>query len=118
MVVTSDDLDEQAALQSYLSQEFEMKDLGPLKYFLGIEVSRSKAGILLSQRKYTLDMLQETGMSGCKPSDTPMIEGLKLKNEERDVPTDKKRRYQRLVVRLIYLGHTHPDIAHTLSVIS
>ncbi|KAJ9535774.1 hypothetical protein OSB04_un001074 [Centaurea solstitialis] len=118
MVVTGDDPDEQTALQNYLSREFEMKDLGPLKYFLGIEVSRSKAGILLSQRKYTLDLLQETGMSGCRPADTPMLEGLKLKNEENQVPVDKKRRYQRLVGRLMYLAHTRPDIAHTLSVIS
>jgi hypothetical protein len=62
MVVTGNDPVERKALQSYLSKEFEMKDLGPLKYFLGIEVSRSNKGIFLCQRKYTLDLLQETGM--------------------------------------------------------
>ena len=55
-----------------------MKDLGPLKYFLRIEVSRSSEGIFLSQRKYVLDLLQETGMSGCQPVNTPIEEGLKL----------------------------------------
>jgi hypothetical protein len=65
MVVTGNDDEERKALQSYLSKEFEMKDLGPLKYFLGIEVSRSSKGIFLSQRKYTLDLLEETGMSAC-----------------------------------------------------
>ena len=65
MVVTGNDLDERKALQSYLSSEFEMKDLNHLKYFLGIEVSRSDKGIFLSQRKYALDLLQETGMSAC-----------------------------------------------------
>ncbi|RVW22525.1 hypothetical protein CK203_109460 [Vitis vinifera] len=52
-----------------------MKDLGPLKYFLRIEVSRSSEGIFLSQRKYALDLLQETGMSGCQPVDTPIKKG-------------------------------------------
>ena len=78
MVVTGYDPEERKALQNYLSREFEMKDLGPLKYFLGIEVSRSSEGIFLSQRKYALDLLQETGMSRCQPVDTPIEEGLKL----------------------------------------
>ncbi|RVW37423.1 Retrovirus-related Pol polyprotein from transposon RE1 [Vitis vinifera] len=57
MVVTGNDPEERKALQNYLSREFEMKDLGHLKYFLGIEVSRSSEGIFLSQRKYALDLL-------------------------------------------------------------
>ncbi|KAL6329631.1 hypothetical protein AAG906_022852 [Vitis piasezkii] len=81
----------------------QMKDLGPLKYFLGIEVSRSSEGIFLSQRKYALDILQETGMSGCQPVNTPIEEGLKL---------------CRLVGRLMYLAHTRPDLAYALSVVS
>ena len=77
MVVIGNDPDERKALQSYLSREFEMKDLDHLKYFLGIEVSRSNKGIFLSQRKYALDLLQETSMSACQPTDTPIEEGLK-----------------------------------------
>ena len=56
MIVIGNDLEERKALQSYLSKEFEM--IGSLKYFLGIEVSRSKEGIFLSQRKYALDLLK------------------------------------------------------------
>ncbi|WKA07561.1 hypothetical protein VitviT2T_025368 [Vitis vinifera] len=117
MVVTGNDPEERKALQNYLSREFEMKDLGPLKYFLGIEVSQSSEGIFLSQRKYALDLLQETGMLGCQPVNTPIEEGLKLCVEPNQVSTDKGR-YQRFVGRLMYLAHTRPDLAYALSVVS
>ncbi|KAM7506655.1 hypothetical protein LguiA_017108 [Lonicera macranthoides] len=117
MVVTGNDLQEREALKKYLSREFEMKDLGELKYFLGIEVSRSSKGIFQSQRKYALDLLYETGMSACQPSETPMEEGLKLEIETDQVPVDKGR-YQRLVGRLMYLAHTRPDISYALSIVS
>ncbi|RVW78160.1 Retrovirus-related Pol polyprotein from transposon RE1 [Vitis vinifera] len=80
-------------------------------------VSRSSEGIFLSQRKYALDLLQETGMSGCQPVNTPIEEGLKLCVEPNQVSTDKGR-YQRLVGRLMYLAHTRPDLAYALSVVS
>ena len=105
------------ALQEYLATKFEMKDLGQLKYFLGIEVARSKHGVLLSLRKYVLDLLTETGMLGCKPVETPMEMNHKLGIHPDQAPTDKGR-YQRLVGRLIYLSHTRPDIAYAVSVVS
>nr|KYP34567.1 hypothetical protein KK1_044462 [Cajanus cajan] len=117
MMVTGNDHEERKALQNYLSGKFEMKDLGPLKYFLGIEVSRSKTGLFLSQRKYILDLLRETGMEGCYPTTTPLEEGLKLCLEPNQVPVDKGR-YQRLVGRLMYLAHTRPDLTYALSVVS
>lgn len=64
MVVTGDGQDEIESLQRRLASEFEMKQLGDLKYFLGIEVARSKNGIFLSQHKYILDLLNETGTLG------------------------------------------------------
>eukprot|EP00253_Pinus_taeda_P034143 PITA_34143 len=82
-----------------------MKDLGELKYFLGIEVSRSKKGIFLLQQKYVLDLLKETGMTGCSPASTPMEENLELGVHPNQVPANKER-YQRLVGRLMYLAHT------------
>ncbi|CAL2258010.1 unnamed protein product [Prunus armeniaca] len=113
----SDDPDERKALQEYLSKEFEMKHLGTLKYFLGIEVSRSQQGIFLSQRKYVMDLLTETGMLGFKPVNTPMEENHKLGECTDHKPTNKDQ-YQRLVGRLIYLSHTRPDITHVVSVVS
>ena len=117
MVVTGDDPEEMEALQQYLSKEFEMKDLGELRYFLGIEVARSRLGISLSQKKYVLDLLSETGMLACKPAETPIEMNHRLGEYLDQIPTDKGR-YQRLVGRLIYLAHTRPDIAYAVSVVS
>uniref|UniRef100_A0A6N2MWL7 Reverse transcriptase Ty1/copia-type domain-containing protein n=1 Tax=Salix viminalis TaxID=40686 RepID=A0A6N2MWL7_SALVM len=88
MVLTGDDPEERKALQQFLASKFEMKDLGQLKYFLGIEVSRSKIGICL-HRKYVLDLLTETGMLECKPFDTPMVMNHKLREMENQTLTDK-----------------------------
>ncbi|KAM1530006.1 hypothetical protein ACFX1Z_019153 [Malus domestica] len=117
MVVTGNDPEEKAALQKYLTSEFEMKDLGALKYFLGIEVARSQQGIFLSQRKYVLDILTETGMLACKPVDTPIELNYKLGEYPDQIPTNKER-YQRIVDKLIYLAHTRPDIAYAVNMIS
>ncbi|RVW56491.1 Retrovirus-related Pol polyprotein from transposon TNT 1-94 [Vitis vinifera] len=97
--------------------EFEIKDLGNLKYFLVMEIARSKKGIAVSQRKYVLDLLNETGMLGCKPVETPMDTTVKLEESDGSAPVDKGR-YQRLVGKLIYLSHTRPNIGFSVSVVS
>ena len=73
MVITGDDKGEIENLKNKLFQEFEVKDLERLKYFFGIEVLRSNRGIFISQKKYVLDLLTETGMLDCIPVETPMI---------------------------------------------
>lgn len=117
MLVTGNDSNEMLALQEYLSNKFDMKDLGVPKYFLGIEVSRSKKGIFLCQKKYILDLLKETGMTGCKPANSPTEGGLKLCIEMDQIPADVNR-YRRLVGKLMYLAHTRPDLAYALSMVS
>ena len=62
LVVTGDDLKAIVQLKKSLSKKFEIKDLGALKYFLGIEVARSKHEIYISQKKYVLNLLQEIRM--------------------------------------------------------
>jgi hypothetical protein len=107
IIMTGDDVNEIVSLKALLAQEFEIKDLGSMKYFLGMEVARSDKGIFISQRKYILDLLEETGMLGCKPADSPLEANHHLGSNVGEL-TDKER-YQRLVGRLIYLSHTRPD---------
>ncbi|KAG8501038.1 hypothetical protein CXB51_003111 [Gossypium anomalum] len=117
IILTGDDSSEIVRLKEFLGTEFELKDLGNLKYFLGMEVARSQTGISISQRKYVLNLLSEVGLMGCKPAETPMEFNLKLGTDEDGEKIDRGR-YQRLVGRLIYLSHTRPDIAFNVSVIS
>ncbi|KAA0039571.1 Copia protein [Cucumis melo var. makuwa] len=70
IVLSGDDHVEINQLKQRMGNEFEIKNLGNLKYFLGMEVARSKEGISVSQRKYILDLLTETAMLGCRPADT------------------------------------------------
>ncbi|MCI49922.1 hypothetical protein A2U01_0071166, partial [Trifolium medium] len=59
-------------------KNFQTKDLGPLRYFLGIEVAQSSSSIAINQRKCALDILSETGMLDCRPVDTPLDSNVKL----------------------------------------
>jgi len=82
-----------------------------------MEVARSKKGIVVSQQKYILDLLKETGMMGCRPANTPIDPNQKLQSEGKGDLVDTTR-YQRLVGRLIYLSHTRPDITFAVSLVS
>ena len=120
MILTGDDEEEISQLRKDLFAEFEMKNLGLLKYFLGIEVIRSKKGIFISQQKYVLDLLDllaEIGMLDCNPVETPMMQNHGLRLDDGAELTHQTR-YLRLVGKLIYLSHTRPDIAYAVGIVS
>ncbi|KAL0419427.1 UNVERIFIED_CONTAM: Retrovirus-related Pol polyprotein from transposon RE2 [Sesamum radiatum] len=72
ILITGSDIDGIEEAKTYLQKHFVTKDLGRPRYFLGIEIAHSKHGASLSQRKYACDLLQEAGLLGTKPVDTPM----------------------------------------------
>ena len=117
IIMTRDDSEELERLKKLLENEFEIKDLGELKYFLGMEFARSKRGIFVSQRKYVLYLLGETGMTGCRAAKTPIEPNLKLEAAKPENLVDKEQ-YQKLVGKLIYLAHTRPDISFAVSMVS
>lgn len=106
-----------STFKSYLHDCFHMKDLGKLKYFLGLEVARNSTGMFLCQRKYTLDLLSETGLLGCKPVSTPIAEKHELARATDDLLADSTR-YRRLVGKLIYLTLTRPELSYSVHILS
>jgi len=78
IVIAGNDTTKIVQLKEHLFSHFQTKDLGHLKYFLGIEVAQSEDGVMISQRKYALDILEETSMQNCTPVDSPMDPNLKL----------------------------------------
>ena len=84
VIVASNDIHQITQVKTYLHDQFKIKDLGDLKFFLGLEVARSKAGINLCQRNYCLDLLKDVGFLGAKPASTPMVANLRLSKESGD----------------------------------
>ena len=117
IVITSSDQNGIQKLKQHLFTHFQTKDLGKLKYFLGIEIAQSSSGMVLSQRKYALDNLEETGMLDCKPVDSPMDPNVKLISGQGE-PLGNHGRYRRLEGKLNCLTITRPNISFPLSVVS
>ena len=117
LILSANTLDLLDDFKSYLCTCFHMKDLGVLKYFLGIEVARSPAGFYLCQRKYAMDIITETGLLGVKPVAFPLDQNHKLALAKGELLPNPER-YRRLVGRLIYLGTTRPDLAYSIHILT
>lgn len=105
------------AVKSFLHEQFKIKDLGNLKYFLGFEIARSKEGLNLSQRKYTLDLLREFGFEQSKEVLTPMESSVKLTKKYSSF-IDDKAGYRKLIGKLLYLTNSRLDISYTMQQLS
>jgi len=117
IVITRNDITRIAQLNNHLFSHFQTKDLGRLKYFLGIEVTQSKEGVIISQRKYALDILEETRLTNTKSIDSPMDSNQKLTRDQGELFSDPER-YRRLVGKLIYLTITRPGLSYLVGVVS
>lgn len=89
------------SVKSFLNDQFKIKDLEDLQFFLGLEVSKTSIGITLNQRKYALDILSDTGYLEAKLDATPMDSKAKLSKDIGDALFDPQQ-YRRLIGRLLY----------------
>nr|CAD1839764.1 unnamed protein product [Ananas comosus var. bracteatus] len=117
MIITGNDERMITDFKTFLNSRFRIKDLGALKFFLGIEIARSKAGISICQRKYSLDILEETGLLGARPAKFLMDQTLKLDSTNGELLKDPTY-YRRIVGKLIYLTITRPEITYAVSTLS
>ncbi|KAJ0888786.1 putative RNA-directed DNA polymerase [Helianthus annuus] len=120
IVITGNSSVEIAKIKKNLSESFLIKDLGLLKYFLGIEVLYADKSVCLSQRKYCLELLNEFGYLGCKPVGTPIELSHVVTNkiENSKVVLENITGFQKLVGKLIYLSLTRPDISYAVQFLS
>lgn len=102
--------------KTLLSTHFKLRDLGKLKYFLGLEVAQSKHGLFISQRKYTLQILEQAGNLASKPTIIPMEPNIKFSNTD-DTNVDPSS-YRRIIGQLLYLTTTRPDITFAVHKLS
>ncbi|KAG8495219.1 hypothetical protein CXB51_012817 [Gossypium anomalum] len=128
LLITGNDIGMIDELKRVLHSSFKMKDLGELKFFLGIEIARSNSGIVLSQRKYALELISDAGFGEAKPASTPLEQNKRFTTVEYDDLVDLRScndelmqdvsTYQRLMGRLLYLTNTRPDISYAVQHLS
>ncbi|GJW09279.1 ribonuclease H-like domain-containing protein [Tanacetum coccineum] len=120
IIITGNSIYEIEKFKVFLKSNFMIKDLGKLKYFLGIEVVDTDKGICLNQRRYVLNLLSEYGMLACKPTKTPLMSKIVISNEafENDHLLENVTDYQKLMGKLIYLTNNRPDISYVVHCLS
>jgi hypothetical protein len=106
-----------AGFKREMAKRFRMSDLGPLSYYLGIEVKQGSSGMRLGQRAYAEKLVERAGMAGCMPCATPMEECLKLSRNSTAKKVNAKL-YRSIVGGLRYLTHTQPDITFAVGYVS
>jgi hypothetical protein len=100
-----------------LASEFDMKDLGLMHYYLGLEVWQKRGEVFLGQGKYAIKILQKFGMMDCKSMDTPMNTDIRKVKDPNSDPVDPSL-YRQLIGSLMYLVNTRPDICFAVNTLS
>jgi hypothetical protein len=100
-----------------LAFEFDMKDLGLMHYYLGLEVWKKPREIFLGQGKYVVKILQRFGMMDCKSMATPMVTNLKKLRDSNSTPVDAST-YRQLIGSLMYLVNTRSNICFVVNTLS
>jgi len=113
ILLTGNDEAEIVSLKSFLDHSFKIKDLGYAHYFLGIEILRTDRGLLLTQRKFTLELLEEFSSGPSSSVTCPLDYNTKLTSHEGDL-LPYPSTYRRLIEKLNFLTNTRPNIAFSV----
>jgi hypothetical protein len=117
MIITGDDPEYIAFFKARLSDQFFMFDLGPLQYFLRIEISSTPDEFFLSQEKYIHDLLDRASLTDHRTAETPMELNVHLMATD-GAPLEDPTRYRYIVGSFVYLGVTRPDISYSVHILS
>jgi hypothetical protein len=117
LIFTGNDEDMFKVFKQSMMKEFEMTDLGKMKFFLGIEVTQSAGGIFICQRKFAREVLVRFGMDDCNSVQIPIIPGTKLTRDDGGAKIDSTY-YKQMIGSLMYMTTTRPDLTYAVSLIS
>src|ERR1043165_5730093 len=117
IIVTGSSIKDISSFKKEMQGKFEMSDLGPLTYYLGIEVSQTQGKIQLKQSAYAKKVVKEARLEDCNPTKYAMESGRKLTKEDESEPVNETE-YRKLIGSLRYLTHTRPDITYAVGYVS
>jgi len=117
IILAGNNVNHMNEVKHFLNENFRIKDLGQLSFFLGLEVTRSRKGIYINQRKYALHILENPGMLAAKPCYSPMEKNAKILFAQNGSICEEES-YCRSIGRLLYLTNTRPDINYTIQFLS
>jgi len=117
LLITGSSEESIESCKAELMNEFEMNDLGKLSYFLGIEFTQTKYGVIMHQTKYTRDLLKKFSMEQSHSAITPAESGMKLEHNS-DEEGVNPAIYRSIVGSLRYLCNTRPDLSSSVGVVS
>ena len=117
LIFTGNDEDFINEFKVSMKNEFDMTDLGKIKYFLGVEVIQNNKGIYMSQRMYAQEILQRFGIENSNPTKTPIVSGCKMIKDEGGIKVDSTK-YKQMIESLMYLTVSRPDLMYVMSLVS
>ena len=100
-----------------MMKEFDMTDLGRMRYFLGLEVLQRADGIFICQKKYAQEVLERFNMVGCNAVSNPIVPGFKLVTDSAGM-TINNTQYMQMAGSLMYLTSTRPNIMFVVNLLS
>ncbi|KAL8149358.1 hypothetical protein AgCh_006394 [Apium graveolens] len=107
------------SLKALLHERFSIKDLGAVKFYLGLEVLRNNQGLFLSQHKFIINLLKSANMEDCKPLSVPLDPHIKLYDNDLSGPLLSTPTFYRAIVgKLLYLTSSRPDICFSVQLLS
>ena len=117
IIVTGSNEAEISLFKEHLHSVFSIKDLGTLNYFLGMEICHLQNGIVMTQKKFTKELLLDCNMDVSKVAKTPLPANMKLLIDTGDLYEDPAH-YRKIVGKLNFLGHTRPDLSFSIQTLS
>lgn len=117
LIYTGNDMSMMKNFKVSMQKEFEMSDLGKMRYFLGFEVMQTPHGIHISQAKYAAEILKRFEMEECNSVRNLLVPGSKLNMDEDGERVDETL-YKQIVGSLMYITNTRPDLQFSVSLLS